>query len=49
MHTKFCSEKPEGNRQLGRRSRRWEAVTMDLKEIGFEVVERIHLTQDRDQ
>jgi hypothetical protein len=42
--------KPEGKRQLGRPKRRWEDnVRMDLREIGWEGVDCIHLVQDRDQ
>jgi hypothetical protein len=41
--------KPEGNRPLGRRRHRWEdGIKMDLREIGWEGVEWIHLAQDRD-
>jgi hypothetical protein len=42
--------KPEGKRPLGRPRRRWEAgIKMDLGEIGWGVVEWIHLAQDRDR
>jgi hypothetical protein len=42
--------KPEGRRTLGRFRRRWEDnMKMDLKEIGFGDVDRIHLAQDRDR
>jgi hypothetical protein len=42
--------KPEGRRPLERPSRRWEdGIKMDLGEIGWEVVEWIHLAQDRDR
>jgi hypothetical protein len=42
--------KPEGKRPLGRPRRRWEdGIKMDLREIGWGVVESIHLTQDRDR
>jgi hypothetical protein len=41
--------KPEAKRPLGRPRRRWEDnIRMDLKEIGYQNVEWIHLTQDRD-
>jgi hypothetical protein len=41
--------KPEGRRLLGRPRRRWEDnIKMDLREIGFGGVDRIHLAQDRD-
>jgi hypothetical protein len=40
--------KPEGRRPLGRLRRRWEDnISMDLREIGFEDVDWIHLAQDR--
>jgi hypothetical protein len=39
--------KPEGKRPLGRPRRRWEdGIKMDLREIGWEGVEWIHLAQD---
>jgi hypothetical protein len=42
--------KPEGRRPLGRPRRRWEDnIKMDLREIGFEDVNWIHLAQDRDR
>jgi hypothetical protein len=41
--------KPEGKRTLGRPRRRWEdGIKMDLREIGFGVVDWIRLAQDRD-
>jgi hypothetical protein len=41
--------KPLGKRELGRPRRRWEdIVRMYLGEIGWEVVNWIHLAQDRD-
>jgi hypothetical protein len=41
---------PEGNRPLGRFGRRWEDnIRMDLTERGWEVVDWMHLAQDRDQ
>jgi hypothetical protein len=43
MYTKF-GWKPERKRQHGRLWRRWEDnVRMDLREIGWEVVEWVHL------
>jgi hypothetical protein len=40
--------KPEGKRPLGRPRRRWEDnIRMDLRKIGWEDVERIHVLQDR--
>jgi hypothetical protein len=42
--------KPEGKTPLGRSRRRWEDnIKMDLKAIGWEGVEWIHLAQDRDK
>jgi Lhr-like helicase len=41
--------KPEGKRALGRPRHRWEDMRMHLREIGWEVVDGIHLAQDRDQ
>jgi hypothetical protein len=40
--------KPQGKRPLGRPRRRWiDNIKMDLLEIGFSVVDRIGLAQDR--
>jgi hypothetical protein len=42
--------RPEGKRPLGRSRRRWEDnIELDLREIGIDGVNRIHLTQDRVQ
>jgi hypothetical protein len=41
--------KPEGKRPLVRPRRRWEDIRMDVGEIGLEVVDWIHLAQNRDQ
>jgi hypothetical protein len=42
--------RPEGRRLLGRPRRRWEDnIKMDLREIGFGDVGRIHWAQDRDR
>jgi hypothetical protein len=42
--------KPEGKRLLGRPRRRWEDNNkMDVIKIGWNVVDWIHLSQDRDQ
>jgi len=42
--------KPEGKRPRGRHRHRWEDnVRMDLRIMGSEVVDRMHLTDDRDQ
>jgi hypothetical protein len=42
--------KPEGKRSLGRSRSKWESnIRMDLREIVWEYVDWMHLTQDRDQ
>jgi hypothetical protein len=42
--------KPEGKRLLGRPRRRWAYnIKMDLREIGWDVMDWIDLAQDRDQ
>jgi hypothetical protein len=42
--------KPEGKTPLGRPRRRWEDnIKMNLREIGWEGMDYIHLSQDRDQ
>jgi hypothetical protein len=42
--------KPEGKRPLRRPKHRWEEnIRMDLREVGWEIVDWIHLAQDRDQ
>jgi hypothetical protein len=42
--------KPEGKRPLGRHRHKWEDnIRTDLREIGCEGVDWIHLTRDRDQ
>jgi hypothetical protein len=47
---KILVGKPEGKRSLGRLRRRWEDnIRMDLKEIGWENVDRIHVAHVRDQ
>jgi hypothetical protein len=46
---KILVRKPEGKRPLGRPRCRWENIIMDLGEIGWAVVDRIQVTQDRDQ
>jgi hypothetical protein len=41
---------PEGKRRLGRPRRRWvDDIKMDLREIGWNAMDWIHLAQDRDQ
>jgi hypothetical protein len=47
---KLLVGKPEGKRPLGRPRHRWEDnIKMGLREIGWEVLDRIHLAQDTDQ
>jgi hypothetical protein len=42
--------KSEGKRPLGRPRRRWEDnIKINLREIGWEGVDWMHLDQDRDQ
>jgi hypothetical protein len=42
--------KPYGKRPIGRpRHRREDNIRMDIREIEWEVVDWIHLAQDRDQ
>jgi hypothetical protein len=42
--------KPEGKRALGRPRRRWvDNIKIDLREIGWDAMDRIDLAQDRDQ
>jgi hypothetical protein len=40
-------EKPKGKRLLGRPRHRWEDIRLHLRKIGFEVVDWIHLAQNR--
>jgi hypothetical protein len=43
-------EKPEGKRPLGRPRHRWvDNIKMDLRKIGWEVMNWIDLAQDRGQ
>jgi hypothetical protein len=42
--------KPEGKRRLGMPRRRWvDNIKMDLREIGWDGVDWIHMAQDRGQ
>jgi hypothetical protein len=42
--------KPEGKRSLGRPRLRWvNIIKIELREIGWEAMDRIDLAQDRDQ
>jgi hypothetical protein len=48
MHTRFWSEKPDGTRLLRRLTHKWEDnIKTDLREIMWEVVDWMHMTQDR--
>jgi hypothetical protein len=47
MHIEFRSENLKGKKPLGRPRRRWEYIRMNLKEIGWESVDWIHLVQER--
>jgi hypothetical protein len=47
---KILVGKPEGKRPLGRSRHRWvDNIRIDLKEIGWDGVDSIDMTQDRDQ
>jgi hypothetical protein len=47
---KILVKKPEGKKPLGRSRRRWEDnISMYIREIGWEGVNWIHVTQDRVQ
>jgi hypothetical protein len=42
--------KTKGKRPLGKPKRRWKYnIRMDIREIGWEIVDWMHLAQDRDQ
>jgi hypothetical protein len=46
---KILGEKSERNRPLGRTRCRWEDnIKVDITEIGYGVVDWIHMAQDRD-
>jgi hypothetical protein len=45
---KLSTEKAEKKSPLGRRSRRWENIRMDILKTGHNGVEWIHLAQDSD-
>jgi len=50
MYTVFWLEKPEGKRLFGRPRHRWEGnIRMDHREIGWKVVDWMHLAQGRAQ
>jgi hypothetical protein len=42
--------KSEGKRPLGRQRCRWvDSIKIDVREIGWDIMNRIDLAQDRDQ
>jgi hypothetical protein len=46
---KILAGKPESNRPLGRHRPKWgDNIKMDLRKMGLEGVDWIHLAQDRD-
>ena len=45
---KILTGKPTGKRPLGRLSRRWDNIKMDLEEIGINVGNWVDSAQDRD-
>jgi hypothetical protein len=45
---KILVKKPEGKRPLGRPMQMGKNIKMDLREMGCENVDWIHLAQDRD-
>jgi hypothetical protein len=47
---KILVGKPEGKRPVGRLKHKWkDNIRTDLREVGWEDVDWLHLTQDRDQ
>jgi hypothetical protein len=50
IYYKILVGKPEGKRPLRRTRRRWEDnIRIDIREIGWESLDRIRLAQDSDQ
>lgn len=46
---KILVAKPEGRESLGRRGRKWKnSIKLDIRKIGSDVVDRIHLHQVRE-
>jgi hypothetical protein len=46
---RILTREMERKRSLGRHRHRWEdKIRMDLREMGWEVLDWIHLAQDRD-
>jgi hypothetical protein len=49
-HFPFSEGKPEGKRSFGRPRRRWvDNIKINLREIGWDAMDWIDVTQDRDQ
>ena len=47
---RILMEKPEGKRQLRRPGLEWQGnIKIDLIAVGWEVMDRIHLVQDRNK
>jgi hypothetical protein len=46
---KILVGKPEGKRPLRRPGHDWEDIRLDLREIGWEVMDWMHLAQNRDK
>jgi hypothetical protein len=47
---KILVTKPEGKKPYGRPKHRWEnSIRMDLREIGWEGVDWLHLAENRNQ
>jgi hypothetical protein len=50
MHIRLLMVNPQGKSPLGRPRRRWvNNIKMNLREIGWDGMDWIDLTQDRDQ
>jgi hypothetical protein len=49
MRTIFSLENVKGKRPLERPRHSWEYIRMDLREIGLDAVDGMHLAQDGDQ
>jgi hypothetical protein len=49
IHTTFWLEIVKGREHLEDLGVDWDDIRMDLKEIGWQIVDWMHLAQDRDQ
>jgi hypothetical protein len=47
--SKMLVRKPEGKRPLGRHRRRWEDISLVVRDIVWEGVDLIRLAEDKDQ